>query len=137
MPNPGDILYYKDFQFDDGSSRNKLFVVLNVADVNSPCLLLKTTSNSERYGGVKEGCSILKRVFLIPSRWQEWFDVDTYVQLPQIFEISTVDLLQGTFSKMIKMEEKLSASCFTQLRNCLRQFKEDISPQHWKLIFSS
>lgn len=137
MPQPGEILCYYDWPFEDGSKADKLFVVLNVADIKSPCLVLKTTSQSERYEGVRHGCNPQKRVFFVPTDWERCFKLDTCIQLPQIIEISTEELLQGALSKRIRMLSSLSADCFMQLTNCLKQFKEDISAQHWKLIFKS
>ncbi len=137
MPQPGEILFYTDYVFEDGSKGDKLFVVLNVADIKSSCLVLKTASQSERYEGVGKGCNPEERVFFVPTGWQRCFELDTYIQLPQIIEISTEELLRGVFSKNIRVVNSLSADCFAQLKNCLKQFKEDISPHNWKLIFKS
>ena len=137
MAQPGQILNYQDYVFENGSKRNKLFVVLNMADMDSPCLVLKTTSQSERYKGATQGCDPQKRVFLVPAGQETCFRVDTYIQLPEIFEISTKQLLEGTLSNknIDVLEDSLSSDCFAQLKNCLKKFKEDISQQHWKLIF--
>lgn len=137
MPQPGQVLYYKNFRFEDGATGDKLFVTLNRVDINSPCLVLKTTSQPKRYEGSREGCNPEKNVFFVPLDWQECFPRDTYIQLPQIFEISAEELVQGALSKRIRRMSSLSVDCFMQLRNCLKQFKEDISPQHWRLIFKS
>lgn len=136
MAQVGQILHYRDFRFEDGSVGNKLFVVLNEADINSPCLVLKTTSQPTRYIEASEGCNSGKRVFFIPQNWQECFSLDTYIQLPQIFEISTEELLKGSLAnKSIDVIGSLSVNCFAQLKNCLKKFRYDISPDHWKLIF--
>ena len=135
MPQPGEILYYQDYVFEDSSEADKLFVVLNIADISSPCLVLKTTSQSKRYVGVRQGCNPIERVFFVPTDWEHCFKFDTYIQLPQIIEISTLELLQGALSHRIRMVNSLSPNCFAQLKTCLRKFKEDISMQHWKLIF--
>jgi len=142
MPQPGEILRYYDWPFEDGSKGDKLLVVLNIAEnIDLPCLVLKTTSQSKRYEGVRQGCNPHpyppKRVFFIPLHWQECFSVATYIQLAEIFEIPTEELLQGALSKRIRMMGSLSADCFTQLKNCLKRFKEDISKLHWNLIFKS
>lgn len=135
MPQPGQVLHYRDFLFEDGSTGDKLFVILNDADIDSPCLVLKTTSQPQRYMGVSAGCNPQRNVFFVPLSWQECFSLDTYIKLPEIIEVSMKELLQGTFSKKIRMINTLSANCFTQLKNCLKQFRDDISPRHWKLIF--
>lgn len=137
MPQPGQILCYKDYEFDDHSKKEKLFVVLNDTDRNSVCLVLKTTSKSRRYEGVGKGCNPQKKVFFVPTGWEQCFTLDTYIQLPEITEIATETLLVGEISRKIYVSSSLSIECFKLLKNCLKQFEEDISPQHRKLIFKS
>jgi hypothetical protein len=137
MPQPGEILCYEDYVFEDSSKGDKLFVVLNSADVDSPCLVLKTTSQSRRYEGARKGCNPQKRVFFVPADWGRCFALDTYIQLPQVLEVSTEELLRGHFNGRIHVISSLADDCFTQLKNCLKQFKQDMSPRHWILIFKS
>jgi len=137
MPYPGQILFYKDFEFEDHSKKDKLFVVLNDADKDSVCLVLKTTSQSRRYEGVEKGCNPQKKVFFVPTDWEQCFKVDTYIQLPQIIPIPTDKLLVGDISGKIYVSSSLTVQCFKLLKNCLKQFRDDISAQHWKLIFKS
>ncbi|MGH7453448.1 MAG: hypothetical protein ACRENG_19010 [bacterium] len=93
MPQPGDILCYKDFQY--------------------------------------------KKVFFIPTTWQTCFSKDTYIQLPQIFEFSAVELIHGGLSRQIYVNKAISSDCLAQLKNCLKKFKDDLSERHWDLIFKS
>jgi len=137
MPYPGQILCYKNFEFQDHSKKDKLLVVLNDADTDSVCLVLKTTSQSKHYKGVRKGCNPQERVFFVPTDWEQCFKLDTYIQLPEIFQITTDELLEGDISGRIYISSSLSAECFKLLKNCLKQFREDISAQHWKLIFKS
>ena len=106
------VIALKDYEFEDGSKADKLFVVLTVADIKSPCLVLKTTSQSKRYEGVRQGCNPEKIVFFVPIGWQRCFPLATYIQLPQIFEISIEELLKGVFSKNTRVVNSLSADCF-------------------------
>lgn len=137
MPKPGEILWYQDYEFQDGngSKKDKYFVVLNSADTNYPCLVLKTTSQSKRYTGSTKGCNRDKKVFFIPSGWEDCFKVDTYVQLPQIIEIPTKELLKGSLCKRIRCVNSLSAHCLEQLKQCLSHFRHDISAHHWEMIY--
>jgi len=137
MPQPGQILCYKDYEFDDQSRKDKLFVILNDTDKDQLCLALKTTSKSRRYQGVEKGCNPQKKVFFVPTGWEQCFTLDTYIQLPEIFEIAADKLLAGDISRKIYVSSSLSVECFKLLKNCLKQFKEDVSEQHWKLIFKS
>ena len=135
MPYPGQILCYKDFEFDDHSRRDKLFVVLNDTERDSLCLTLKTTSQSPRYEGVGKGCNPQKKVFFVPTDWEQCFKLDTYIQLPEVFEITADELLVGDISRRIYVSSSLSVGCFKLLKDCLKQFREDISLYHWRLIF--
>ena len=137
MPQPGQILCYKDYEFEDHSNRDKLFVVLNDTDRNSVCLVLKTTSQSKRYKGVEKGCNPPRKVFSVPTDWEQCFKLDTYIQLPEIIQITTDELLVGDISGRVYVSSSLSVECFRLLKNCLKQFKEDLSQQNWNLIFKS
>ena len=137
MPQPGEILYYQDYVFEDGASADKLFIVLNAADIKLPSLVLKTTSQPKWYAGATRGCNPQKRVFFVPANWDKCFKRDTYIQLPQIIEIPTLELLSGSLSKRIRFVGSLSGDCFAQLKNCLKGFSKDLSERHWKLIFRS
>jgi len=135
MPQPGQILCHKDFEFEDHTKKQKLLVVLNDTDTDSLCLVLKTTSQSRHYQGVDRGCNPQEKVFFVPMTWEQCFKVDTYIQLPQIFEIPIDRLLAGEISSKIYVSSSLSVECFKLLKDCLKQFKDDISEQHRKLIF--
>jgi hypothetical protein len=137
MPNPGDILCCKDFQFEDGSKRDKLFVVLNIADGETSYLVLQTTSQSRKYPGVNQGCNPAKKVFFVPVNWANCFKLDTYIQLPQILEFSVPELIGGSLSRRISVTNALSSDCLAQLKNCLKKFKRDLSERHWNSIFRS
>jgi len=137
MPQPGEIVLYKNYEFEDGSKGDKLFVFLNVVDINSPCLVLKTTSQSRYYVGVKKGCNPTKKVFFVPTDWESCFKLNTYIQLPQVIEISTQEFMQGAISHKIRVIDSLSSDCLAKLKDCLKKFKKDISERHWKLIFQS
>ena len=137
MPKPGDILWYKDFEFEDGTRKDKLFIALNTADNATPCLVLKTTSQPRRYLNSQKGCNPDKKVFFVPTKWQNWFNKDTFIQLPQIFEFTTAELLRGGRQHQIEIKAAISSDCLAQLKNCLKKFKEDISERHWKMIFKS
>jgi hypothetical protein len=135
MPKSGDVLFYKDFEFEDRSKSNKLFIVLCS---DSYCLVLKTTSdNLGFYQGVKQGCNPQRKVFFIPKEEKEGFPLDTYVQFPHLIEISIPELLRGGISRKIEiMSQPISSKCLRMILDCLKYFKDDISPEHWEQIFS-
>jgi hypothetical protein len=135
MPQPGDIFVVKDFIFEDGSQRDKWFVVLNASNLEKPCIVLKTTSNPKRYQSCVKGCNKDLRCFFTPIIWQTCFKIDTYIQLPQIFEFSAETLLKDKFMGRIVFQPALSVDCFAQLKGCLASYKDDITQAHWDLIY--
>jgi len=137
MPNPGDVFVYKQYIFEDGSQRDKWFVVLNASDLEKPCVVLKTTSNETHYQGCAKGCNKNHRCFFTPNSWQPCFKVDTYIQLPQIIQFSAATLLKDGLDRRIEFKSSLTSDCFSQLKSCLANFKDDISQLHWDLIYKT
>lgn len=136
MPNPGEIFIFKNYRFDDGSYRDKWFIVLNSPDLEKPCLVLITTSKSNRYTGCVKGCNKHLRCFFAPTAWQACFKVDTYIQLPKIFEFPLSDLLKdGLSGRIEQIPSPLTHDCSSQLLSCLTGYKDDISQFHWDLIY--
>jgi hypothetical protein len=140
MLQPGDIFIYKNYEFEDGSHRDKWFVVLNPTDNSSdpekPCIVLKTTSRPERYKGCTKGCNKQLRCFFTPVAWQTCFKLDTYIQLPQIIEFSADTLFKESLARKIEFQQPpLTSDCLGQLKTCLAGFKDDIAPLHWALIY--
>ena len=137
MPQPGEIFIFRKYTFEDGTQRDKLFVVLNSSDLQKPCLALKTTSQPERYLGCVKGCNQKRRCFFAPVTWQSCFREDTYIQLPQIFEFPTAKLLQDGLGRRVEFIQPLTSDCLAQLKSCLAGFKDDISQSQWALIYKA
>lgn len=134
MPKPGDVLVIRDFVFEDETKRDKWFVVLNSADIDHPCLALKTTSVNKRYHDCIKGCNKNHKCFYAPVSWQSCFEKDTFIQLPEIFEFQADVLLRNGLQKRIEYRPPLTQDCFNMLKSCLAGFKDDISQHHWNLI---
>ena len=134
MPRAGQILYHKDFIFTDEDTGKKLVIVLNTCDNKETSLVLKTTSQSERYSYATPGCNSYKKVFCIYEECEQGFPQDTYVQLDYIYPINVEQLLNN---KQISFVDHLSDVCFVNLKRCLRNFRDDIPPQFWTIIYSS
>jgi len=133
MPRAGQILFCRDFVFSDKSTGKKLLVALNTCDNKETCLVLKTTSQNNYYMGSHSGCNSLKKCFCISAECQQGFDKDTFVQLDYIYPINVDQLLN---SKQITFVDHLSDICFTNLKKCLRNFREDIPTGYWTLIYT-
>jgi hypothetical protein len=135
MPIAGEVFVKERFVFEDGSTRDKWFVVLNQSEINEPCLALKTTSVPDRYIGCTQGCNQSRRCFFTPNAWQSCFRVDTFIQLPQIIEFPSDKLIKAGFDGEIIFKGSITSDCLSQLKSCLARFKDDISTIHWNLIY--
>ena len=136
MPSKGEIFKYIQFEFEDGSKGDKYFVALNNSNINIPCVALKTTLQNRRYIGCANGCNFSRKCFFVPSSWQNCFPIDTYIQLPEIFEFLASELLmKGANGELEFQNNPLEQKCFNQLLQCLAQFKYDINKTHWNLIY--
>jgi len=135
MTLSGDVFIYFQFPFEDGSHRDKWFVILNTSDISGKCISLKTTSHPERYQGCTRGCNKTRRCFYAPNNWQTCFTCDTFIQLPQIFEFDTKEIIEGCLKKHMELKQPISSDCLHQLKACLAGFHDDISDRHWAMIY--
>lgn len=134
MPTPGDILHYEDFVFDDGTIRNKFFIVL----YDDPCLMLITTSNSLRYPMVKSyGCHPEKFTYFFPCGTNPVFPKPTFVVMQRIYELQHKEAKKMLSSRRITKRSPLSCNILNSIKECLKHFHDDISEEHWDLIFSN
>ncbi|MBA7648665.1 hypothetical protein ES703_56453 [subsurface metagenome] len=133
MPRAGQVLFHKNFIYDNGSTGEKLLIALNTCDNEETCLVLKTTSQPKRYAYAVPGCNSGKGIFCIFEECEQGFPDDTYVQLDSIYPIN-VELLLN--SGQVSFIDHLSEVCFTNLKRCLRNFREDIPQQYWTIIYS-
>jgi len=132
MPRAGQILNCRDFVFEDKSTGRKLVIALNTCDNKETCLVLKTTSQNKYYSGSHPGCNSLKKCFCIYVECQQGFDKNTFIQLDNIYPINVDELLN---TKQITFVDHISDICLTNLKRCLRNFREDIPVQYWTLIY--
>lgn len=132
----GDILFHSSFKFDDGTTGRKLLIVLNTPDLkkNEPYLIIKTTS---RLKGKQmlPGCIAAWNIFYFSPSEGEFFKEPTLLQLDDIYEMDAKTAVRNGFQKNLEIKGKLSIQTLGQLRNCIKQIKEDISEKHYKLIF--
>ena len=134
MPIKGQILRHKKFIYSDGTIGEKLVIVLNTCNNNETCLVLKTTSQSKRYPNAIPGCNSSKCIYCIYEECCQGFAKETYVQMDNIYPINIEQLLND---KLVTFIDHLSEVCYTNLKKCLRNFREDIPQQYWNTIYSS
>ncbi|RPI14409.1 MAG: hypothetical protein EHM58_16500 [Ignavibacteriae bacterium] len=131
----GDVYLHKNFRFSDGQYGRKYFVVIYEPDDNeSFYLVLKTTSHIKS-SNISIGCNESIRGFYIPHGNSSVFPINTIIQIQEIFELDLSDFLKGANQRgdisYIGCLEKLLLS---QLINCIKRLKDDISEKHYKFI---
>jgi len=132
----GDVYLHSNFPYSDGTIGKKYFVIIFEPKPESeePYLVLKTTSKlkAQIYN---IGCNESKQAFFIPSKNVKIFPVDTLIQLHEIFEFSIVEFLKGSLTdKTIEYKDTLTEITNSQLINCIKKLKEDISQRHFEMI---
>jgi hypothetical protein len=134
MPSTGDVYFHKSFKFKDGEVGEKLFVVLNEPDLgrNEPYLVVKTTSRFLKEN-LREGCNPALGGFFLRSE-RDIFDLDTLIQLTDIYEFDPGALIRDGIDKFLFHKGTLTALTITQIINCFKKLKDDISVKHFEMI---
>ncbi|MDI6766428.1 MAG: hypothetical protein QME52_06360 [Bacteroidota bacterium] len=130
----GGVYYHSHFPFHDGETGQKRFVILNEPTEDEPYLVVKTTTNL-RNKIFREGCNQQQGVFYLPANKERSFPHNTLIQLLNIYEFSTKEFLAGHLTeKVISPLGNLSALTITQIINCIKQLKDDVDEQYFRLI---
>ncbi len=135
MPQLGNVLFDKNFRFNDGTVGEKLFIVLNNPKQNEPYIIVKTTSQKNRYQNYKYGCNSKLQMFYIPAG-QDNFSKDTFVQLHYYYSYSLQNMLsKSMITRTLEIKDKIDDLTVRQLLNCLKKLKDDIPSYYYKIIF--
>lgn len=113
---------------------DKYFVVLNDPATDEPYIVAKTTSNlrNRAYANV---CNPKFGVFYISQGTEKTFPVNTLIRLIELYEFSQKEVLEAHLKhETIRFLNDLTATTVSQLINCIRKLKDDISEYHFKLI---
>jgi len=130
----GAVYYHSQFKFHDGQIGQKILVVLNEPINDEPILIVKTTSNL-RGNKYIIGCNPNKGVFFLPAHQVSFFELDTVIQLLDIYEATPQEFLQAHLQeKTLTQLGQLSTLCLSQIMNCIKKLKEDIRQDDFVLI---
>src|SRR5712664_3309052 len=85
--NCGTVLFDKKYQFPNGTTGEKLAIVLSEFGVNY--LVAKTTSQQHSKRRIP-GCQIKDKPlnYFLPKH-SCWFDIDTWVELDEVYELDS------------------------------------------------
>jgi hypothetical protein len=128
---PGTVLFFKNFEFEDGGVADKLLIVLNDPDLSNgePYLLCKTTSRKKRYRKAQIGCHSEKSYFFIDNR-QDCFPSDTWVLFENLYEKEVTTLIDDSFKDKCCTKCTIDFQLYRAIANCVCH-SEDV--EGWKI----
>ncbi len=117
--NCGAILYDKQFQFADGTTLDKLIIILS--DFGTNYLAVKTTSKIHRKG-MNKGCQIKDKPanYFLPKNTC-WFNSDTWVELDEVYEIDSSILNSKIVDNVILLKNELPYDLKKDVLKCALQ----------------
>jgi hypothetical protein len=129
--NPGSVFFDEDFEFHDGETEEKLFVVLGT--LGNISVVAKTTSK-QRGRGLIFGCQPRDRFhnFYLPPG-SCYLKKNTWVCLDEFYELNAKIMLQKRFDGKVKAVCNLEAKLIRQIQDCSLQ-SPDISPAQVAVI---
>ena len=118
--NLGTILHDGEFQYDDGTTGNKLAII--VSNFGKNFLAVKTTSQQHRKSKAR-GCQINDKPpnYFLPKN-STWFKEDTWIQVDEIFELDFNILSSKNEGKA--SPPVLSQTVMKELLECALQSEE-------------
>lgn len=120
----GTVFLHKNYQFPDGGTADKFFIIINNPGPNAPFLTCKTTSKQDSRP-VNEGCHYLKNVYVLREN-DDFFKLRTWVQFYTLYRFNHKELMKKDHSgEVIKMAE-LRPQTTSAIVNCVKK-SEDIT----------
>jgi hypothetical protein len=89
---PGSVLHWADFEFDDGDTANKFFVIVG-AQPNKNYLAVIATSKQKRGRKPQPGGNPEGGWYCIPGGGKDYFEKDTWLLFEKPVELSAAELL--------------------------------------------
>lgn len=125
---PGSVFFHEEFEFHDGESGEKLFVVLG--NVDNVAVVAKTTSRQKGKGTVY-GCQPEDRLhnFFIPPK-VTYLKKTTWVCLNEFYEIDLREALRLRMKGTIKPVCTFVGAITREIQNCALDSDDITGSQH-------
>ncbi len=136
----GTILFHTRFQFRNGTIGEKLLVVLNTPKSDEPYLLIRATSQVEKWSSyykqtIQRGCNYRLLLFFITPEDKTFFEKPTLLQFDEIYPLTREQLLSDKFNGVLEAKGQLSENKFNEIMNCVKAMKDDIEERYFKMHF--
>ena len=128
----GAIFHHRDFEFEDGTKRNKYLVVLGAKpDHDYLCAL---TTSQQRKKKTEWGCHPNPYCyFYIPGDGKNFFPKNTWIILSEPVIMSRVEAIEKGMQNIVHIEANLKDNIAGEIRNCLKSSR-DISKRQSQLL---
>ena len=119
----GAIIFVKDYEFNDGSTRDKLLVVLGTKEGRDYLCALTTSVQWRR--GAGHGCHHdAQTYFFLEGNRKNYFDVDTWILLSQADIYSSAWLLKQSLTGQAKVVGAVKPNVAGEIRNCYKASRD-------------
>lgn len=115
----GTILYHSNFRFLNGEIGEKFLVILNNQKGRDPFLTAKTTSQDKNKSRTP-GCIQKESLFLIEGG-KNWFKLDTWVQLFELYAFTAPEVLKAHFDGDLEIKGELPEQKANEIKNCVKR----------------
>ena len=128
----GAVLHYRDFEFEDGTIRDKFMVVLGA---KPDCDYLCALTTSKQWILKAERCChhTPRTYFFIPEDKKHFFEKDTWIVLSDPVMMSRAKVMQKGMTGKLKVRANLNQNITEEIRNCLKASR-DISERYRQLL---
>ena len=130
----GEIFFCPEFPFKDGEIGKKYLVLLNSPANKDPYIFCRTTSQQKRKI-LKEDCQEDWLMFFLLSG-KDVFPENTWLQFYELYAFTLEELLKLHTDNDLEYVAKLQDLTVRQIKNCIKECKEDIKKSYLKYIFS-
>lgn len=127
----GTVLFFNDFKFYDGTTKDKLIILLNTPKTDEPYLVCLTTSRQwKRKNSL--GCHSDNNYYYIDEK-QDKFIENTWVVFHNIYEFSHAKILSALLKNNLNDKFDLDINLWSALKNCILK-SIDIDQDYLNLI---
>jgi hypothetical protein len=119
----GDVFYFINFKFTDGSTANKILIILNTPQNDEPYLVCLTTSVYKKWRSKELGCHSDKNYYFIDAK-QDNFDADTWIIFEKVYELDVAKLLNSCLKDGTYKLFELETTLLKALKDCIAKSKD-------------
>lgn len=119
----GAVFFFKDFEFKDGETGDKLIVVLNKEyDPKKDLIICKTTSR-QKFRNFQQGCNKKFNYFCFFKN-QTPFKKHTWLLLDDLYSIEASKFLNARFQKKLNKIGDIEFSLLKGLIKCIKSLED-------------